>query len=141
MIKPNEIRIGNLVNWEAEHLGGGVSKVISVGEHYFEAESLQGLYIREIENSNNIEPIPLTPEWLESIGMKKRFSSDDCNIWDIKEELKPLPTRNKTFTLALIDKGWVYPTAPGAVPFHYVHQLQNLYFALTGEELAIKGNA
>jgi len=65
--------------------------------------------------------------------MGKRYPSDDCNIWDMKDE----QMRNKSFCLALVKDGWIYPTAPGAVPFHYFHQLQNLYFALTGKELAI----
>lgn len=81
------------------------------------------------------EGIPLTPDILERCNMKRRFDTVDCNIWDSIE--KP-PTRNKAFSLALIKEGWVYMSAPGVQAFKNIHQLQNLYFALTGEELNIQ---
>ncbi|WP_281225377.1 hypothetical protein [Flavobacterium aquiphilum] len=55
------------------------------------------------------EPIPLTENWIE----KLKF---DHNHWATKWILYDMPT----------------PTG-----IKYVHQLQNLYFALTGEELTI----
>jgi hypothetical protein len=120
MIDIKEIRIGNWI-------------LSPKGEPF----QVYAEIFNDIEMGINFMPILLTQEHLEKIGMIKRFPSPDCNIWDIKEELRPLPTRNKTFTLALIDRGWIYPTAPGAVPFQYLHQLQNLYYALTGQELEL----
>lgn len=65
-----------------------------------------------------IEPIPLTEEWLLKFGFKpfvKDFTKNGIIIH----------TRKRGYVLRK------------SVPIiKYVHQLQNLYFALTGEELA-----
>lgn len=112
MINNNELRIGN---WA------------SIGEY-------QDVQINRIdENPNAYDPIPLTPEILEKSGFVKRFADSECNIWDLKDT-----EWQKHITLALVDAGWKYLSAPGANPFHNVHQLQNLYFCLCGQELDIK---
>lgn len=58
----------------------------------------------------NCEPILLTEEWL----LRFRF---DNNHWATK---------------------WILTKIPIPTGIEYVHQLQNLYFALTGEELTLK---
>ena len=98
-----------------------------------------------------LEPIPLTEEWLEKFGYineygefrksmpnpfdryysRTKFTSliqfeDDSDFGAMIIEEKSLKYKedsNSSF-------------AP--VKIQYVHQLQNLYFALTGEELTIK---
>lgn len=71
-----------------------------------------------------MQPIPLTEEWLLKFGFNKnklgfyskgRFSYHHEYGWKILENWV---------------KGWV-----GVAELKYVHQLQNLYFALTGKEL------
>jgi hypothetical protein len=80
----------------------------------------------EIFGSLNLNPIALTEEWLLKFGFKYYKS---WNYWQIKGEhrLKVYPC-NISFDFR--------------ERFHFeikeVHQLQNLYFALTGEELEIK---
>lgn len=73
-----------------------------------------------------LEPIPLTDEWLIKAGFErqKQYMGRVYNksIMQLQNE----------------DDGWVdgYDTV---IPLtKYVHQLQNLYFALTGKELDIK---
>ena len=62
-------------------------------------------------------PIPLTEEWLLKFGFKP-FVKD----WSLHGVV--IHTRKRGFVLRK------------SVPIiQYVHQLQNLYFALTGEEL------
>ena len=72
------------------------------------------------------EPIPLTEEWLLKFG----FDS------------KTLIFRNGNFTMTWGNGGDYidFQTIAGSYMIHvaHVHQLQNLYFALTGEELEIK---
>lgn len=66
------------------------------------------------------KPIPLTEEWLLMFGF---------NGWDIGH-----------YTLALTNGNFFHidNESPIARNVKYVHQLQNLYFALTGEELKLK---
>lgn len=71
------------------------------------------------------EPIPLTEEWLIKFGFIKntRFYRHPKTMWDyslIDNELE-------------LFSGWDGDTY--TVSCKYVHQLQNLYFALTGQEL------
>jgi hypothetical protein len=71
-----------------------------------------------------IEPIPLTEEWLFKFGFKKwtdrkfvgRYTKNRHSVWYGVTDYQIKHSR----------------------PFRYVHQLQNIYFALTGEELTIK---
>ncbi len=81
----------------------------------------------ENEFMDGIEPIPLTEEWLEKFGFSaygywysKDWFSNMINV-SIKH--------NKT-TIGDREEYEVYG-------IKHVHQLQNLYFALTGEELTL----
>jgi len=69
-----------------------------------------------------LEPIPLTEEWLIKFG----FDGQDYNLFTI--EL----SRNQ---FMILKDEWLIVISNNC---KYVHQLQNLYFALTGEELTIK---
>jgi len=83
------------------------------------------------------QPIPLTEEWLERFGLKiECMWVNDCKA--VKGD----------FHITLDHDGETvigYPTSIGirnqwmfVQDIEYVHQLQNLYFALTGEELELK---
>jgi hypothetical protein len=84
-------------------------------------------YIRLIHNGNkNFKPIPLTEEWLLNFG----FESDEIEWWNgilsigiCKEGLRYLPTEQINVRVGIV--------------LQHVHQLQNLYFALTNEELTL----
>lgn len=71
-----------------------------------------------------LEPIPLTEEWLLKFGFKIRDGEwwIDNEIFGVTfdENHEPLHIWDGSFTDS---------------PCKYVHQLQNLYFALTGTEL------
>jgi hypothetical protein len=84
--------------------------------------------------SDKIKTIPLTEELLLRFGFYKvknsssRYSYRDGNwlfnnFW-ITEEFKPCIENYKDNCMDII-----------GMKLHFVHQLQNLYFALTGEEL------
>ena len=84
-------------------------------------------------------PIPLTEEWMERFGFIRQGNR---NMW-VKDklciELKELPNIRGEFI-----EGWYIGLKDlGNVLFHsfmkieHVHQLQNLYFALKGEELTL----
>lgn len=114
-----ELRIGNNVM-----LDGVICKVAKLGD-------LITPIILEVPTDNmvfsqQIKPIPLTEEWLLKFGLDKGNKIIDeyyyFNI-DIKS--------NKAY----INDGEGYEGADVLAKINYVHQLQNLYYALTGQEL------
>ena len=111
-MKANELRIGNWYWWNSE------------GKNYeYQVEP------RDFGNDNfkNFEPIPLTEEWLIRFGSKKN-----------DEELT-IPI-NRHMYISFFDNSCQLITDDDflIMDIESVHQLQNLYFALTGEELTIK---
>jgi len=110
-MKATELRIGNWAKRDVQPNG------FQIDHHSFWSCE------REPENYT---PIPLTEQWLKDFGFKQ-----DTN-WLIKwsGELK--------FRMCVEDKNvWTYIYHDGyiEVDIKYVHQLQNLYFALTKKEL------
>lgn len=72
------------------------------------------------------EPILLTEEWLIKFG----FETDGITFWKSKADIGHFKD-----CFAYIPCGLA---SQRRTEIKYVHQLQNLYFALTGEELTIK---
>lgn len=78
------------------------------------------------------QPIPLTEKWLIDLGFEVIYSSTFTLRLDHKENFK-------------FGAGWnlvnghfhVRYIGEALTNIKYVHQLQNLYFALTGEELTL----
>jgi len=76
------------------------------------------------------EPIPLTPEVLEKCGFHKQN-----NAW-VPEGHESKGYTTWDFTIWDGGRGeYYYNSAEFPTPLQFLHQLQNLYFALTGEEL------
>ena len=79
-------------------------------------------------------PILLTEEWLVKFGFVKNYYNDILNItgyWNKEKDCGIDLEQNEIFVYRLNGR----KRTLGIV---YVHQLQNLYFALTNEELTIK---
>lgn len=113
-MKPNELRIGNLIK-----IDGIVSTVDARTIFDFESECRVK------------EPIYLTEEWLVRFGyvldsFYKTYSKGDFCICIKNNEFNVMND-------SCSDAGCYYLTT-----IEYVHQLQNLYYALTGTELEIK---
>jgi hypothetical protein len=126
-MKANELRIGNWVNTfetESKIVPERITEIICTDEIHLVNNCRLEFYL----------PILLTPEILEKAGFTKQYDkfvikdSDghDLEFEGIDEDgiLQPYPY----YTGANISEK--------AKP-KYLHQLQNLYFALTGEELSI----
>lgn len=137
MIKANELRIGNWILINGAHYG----KVVSIEESRFATynpcnrytDGTTGDYWRY--DTDYVNPIPLTPEILESCGFKKEFD----NVYSNKQKVKDSDLYTLPFAL-FYHKNQCYHTSDFSrrnnfKPFRYLHQLQNLYFWLTGEEL------
>ena len=111
----NELRIGNWVNCECLDFE---NECIQLENIHPKGTIVDG-YPYSIKE---LKPIPLTEEWL------LKFGFDKIDFQFIKNGIKLFPIRD------LYYRG----NFPIKSDIKYVHQLQNLYFALTGEELIIK---
>ena len=77
---------------------------------------------------DEVEFIPLTEEWLLKLGFQKR---EGQTYYHLKLD--------KTWvSLDSILVKWYGNDVGGLTMIDYVHQLQNLFFALEGEELQLK---
>ena len=134
-MKATELRIGNYLYYEATtHVVSGIlgnrvySWWVKDGKAVIEYETkdVGGAQVENpyIDNINRYEPIPLTEEWLLKFGFKSKSYGYGDSEW-------------KQWNNGKITLNGFRETLSG-VDCEYIHQLQNLYFALTGEELEIK---
>lgn len=137
----NELRIGNLVEYPSWNRDG-TSAFFMVRDIFFNEDVLSltnGRIQLPKASYKIIKPIPLTEEWLINFGFEIYAKSDVCNGWSIGEN--PV-TKDYLMTLTWMknENGSLAECfyRNGHFVIKYVHQLQNLYFALTGEELEVK---
>ena len=90
--------------------------------------------IDNIQKKNGVyQPIPLTEEWLVKFG----FEKDENEQYYKGGYVIDVTADKKSFMFSIvINANGLFAAALGV--YYHVHQLQNLYFALTGEELTIK---
>lgn len=118
-MKSSELRIGNLVNY-----GGVPSEVSLVDKLFFYCESSRVPTFSEGQD-RQAQPIPLTEEWLLMFGFEK------TSLHYLKKNgIIIFFLNNNEFCECFL--GSII------VKIKHIHQLQNLYFALTGEELTLK---
>lgn len=124
-MKAQDLRIGNLVNVLGETRV--VKSIDRFGISYDNSQELERLMTF---NADKIKPIPLTEEWLVKLGFEKK------NIYG--KHNKFFYIRNKLYFCEYDFYSFVYSNNSLEIKEpKYVHQLQNLYFVLTGEELTI----
>lgn len=128
MIKASELRLGNLVRNGTSAGCYTVCMIEGSGSIWFTEMDGHSYDLEE----NDIGGVPLTPDFLKIAGFRQfpplyywalnavDFINDGEDWWLCYENEG---SRNLTYY---------------GEPFKFVHQLQNLYFALTGEELTIK---
>ena len=127
-----QLRIGNLVEIE-NHTK--VCEVIEIKE-----KSLRVSYIRSdngmvhnpIIEIDRIKPISITEEWLLKFGFELNSDEGDCKFYEKgKYGIRWVDGDEFYFYLIMNDRDeyWILKE------IYDVHQLQNLYFSLTGEEL------
>ena len=122
MINTKEFRRGNYIN----DIALGVCEVVAIFTNSIEVCKLNKPNVSYL--ISNIEPIPLTEEWLLIMGFEKCEHKTEPQYYKDCEEISVrLFPKEKYFTLAYL-----------GTEIKYLHELQNLYFALTGEELTIK---
>jgi hypothetical protein len=128
VIQASELRIGNLVYGVNDR----VEIILQISSSQIRTEPPR-LPVSGFASPNDINPIPLTEEWL----LKMRFIKTDCgfeintgNIYlsvmvENQSINKPIYIQYKDSIITLCE-------------IRHVHQLQNLCFALTGQELTIQ---
>jgi hypothetical protein len=123
-MKAKELRIGNFINYRIEDKFDERKEWLEVSE--IDAIDLQ--CIDDIYYS----PIPITKEWLIKFGFKKNnraYKLSNFGKFIFFEQLNSFGFYPAGLLNSLIRMD----------NLKSVHQLQNLYFALTGEELEING--
>lgn len=132
-MKASELRIGNLVMIKNDLLpetNGKIYRVLGIEEkNDYEFEESTGVvslcpinpdWRRYNQFDEFVEPIPLTKEWLLKFGFNERYKAF------AKGDFTFIENSGMAYKLSIVDN----------MP-KYVHQLQNLYFTLTGEELTL----
>lgn len=113
-----DLRIGNIVfdksrsEHDFEKLGNGIYRVSSHAIERFDAGFM------------DLKPVHLTSEWLERFGAEV--------------SLNCLYHLTKGHPIGFFDKENRFAYITLDIDVKYVHQLQNIHFALTGSELQLK---
>ncbi|WP_333852461.1 hypothetical protein [Epilithonimonas sp.] len=80
----------------------------------------------------NLKPIALTAEWFQKLGFKEVYRSSSRIRFDLPNYCRYDFDLNSNKIL----QGFLY--FGNYIKCNYLHQLQNIYFTLTGEELKIE---
>ena len=131
-MKTSELRLGNLVQY-----GGTTAKVCQIEKSFFYCET-DGNDFFTRDGESGAKPILLTEEWLLKFGFGKIKDFDVyTNVWEFKGFMVSLGDYINIHVDWVDDGVDNYHSIIGYEEL-YVHTLQNLYFALTGEELTFK---
>lgn len=143
-LQANELRIGNWINDPLLKREVRVDGIEPNWDYlWLNYKNGSGQYKSMIKD---IEPIPLTEEWLEKLG----FEFYDYDVFDKDEDgdMKAIYTafriKNGTTEYRVdiqpdekhsFNIKWLWSEEVVLSSVLYVHTLQNLFFALTGKEL------
>ena len=136
-MKASELRIGNYVKFKG--CGDKPFKVFRIDT-------------TESSTFTTAEPIPLTEEWLLRFGFEDYQKTENPDyLNEFGQEWHKIyfngfyymhNDRGKGYEMSI--SGACYDESTGlhsfSNPIEFVHHLQNLYFALTGEELVLTNN-
>lgn len=122
VLKENDLRIGNFIKV--------ISSTKTFDSYITQAKGYDIVRIEEKSfNYWNYEPVILTEEWLLKFGFEKIIESNESNFTNGVYNL---------FTNSLGEVNfYFFKEGDWYQKIDYVHQLQNLYFALTGSELTV----
>jgi len=126
-MKSTELRIGNYIS-----LVDGRDVIVT---GITNNKVLDGIFTLIHHNEGSHIPehtlaIPITEEWLVKLVGKKVIDGNIYKEWDIQG-----------VCFEFTKSGFYYTAGEGinlSTNINYVHQLQNIYFTLTGNELTIK---
>jgi len=122
-----ELRIGNLVTTVegTKHFGKELEIEFLTNNNCYDLDApLDSINGYEL---NKVIPIPLTEEWIVRFGFASYKLSGFNYFGNSKIKIAHTFDNRNIF----------FEVNASLAPLEYVHQLQNLYFALTGEELTL----
>lgn len=129
-LKTSELRLGNYIQVE-----GKICKIDGIQPHWVWFDNISS------SNMDNIEPIPLDSDWLLKLGLISsgnerqllfelpKFIQEKCQA-DSGYKKSAFFFNNRHDINSYMD-------CQTRRAVKYVHEIQNLVFALTGEELTI----
>lgn len=124
MIQANEARRGNWVLFDNRHF-----KIDVISEEFPTLDTTE--FGIGVVNWNNIQPIPLTEEILLKCGFVLGMRLEDF----VKGKYRFVEIKGGITYGEFSESGVFYFNTKTKI--QYLHQLQNLYFALTGQELEV----
>lgn len=133
MVDVKELRIGNWVSY----LGNNTrTNSISVEDNC----GYVSILCSGIIGQNQIEPIPLTEELLLKCGFGKGYDKGDETDGVFNRSCFYVMYGRKAAVSFRLDKDKLYVMLDKwkYIQIEYLHQLQNIYYALTGEELEVE---
>jgi hypothetical protein len=126
-MKASELRIGNLVYEIINNYNEEVVKITSLSDMFIGWSPY-----RNTGHHNHIKPIPLTEEWLFKLGFvegSKLYNNYKVKAGDYWNSVK-FYEGEWCYNNDYSDAGCYFLTT-----IKYVHELQNLYFAINKTEL------
>lgn len=128
-LKATELRIGNYAEYFMQD---------TMDKEWWEAFQINGQdikYLDKHQDDTDYRPIPLTEEWLDRLGFYSKYKSNH-KMWNIFGfNLHQISDEDENGNKIPQEQIFYYAFS---YEIKYVHQLQNLYFALIGKELTIK---
>jgi len=119
MIKASELRVKNLV-WS----------VYDKSEYYIKGSDI--MCLDEDSDPHVFNAIPITEEWLLKLGFRIKHKYGNLNVLHSPCEMFYFELRD--FSIKN------YSGGRDIIKIKSVHQLQNLYYSLTGTELELNGS-
>lgn len=131
-MKNTELRIGNYVYYQINDKNDERKQWNEVTRIYpIDYQNFDKYYL----------PIELTESWLYELGFNNKLDTKyNQKLWFIDNldfEFRLRKSVNEYYNLFMFDM-YFQKESPVKYNISYVHQLQNLYFALTEKELEIK---
>lgn len=122
MIDPKELKLDNLILHKGE-----IVPVYQIERRYKTVYRINDIDVDERVIGDTYQPVPLTPELMPSCGFHRRPESRFYTCFNDKVLFESWPLDGSI----VIEGGFV------GQKIKHLHQLQNLYFALTGIELVV----
>lgn len=136
----NELRIGNIIN--VTHQGKPMPAAVwSISRREIYANTLEPVDVKYMhKRMDQVEGVPLMEDWLVRLGFEcddnDRVWTHKCTWGGLSQALMMVERINDPYSPFMVSVAW-----QGVIEIKVVtsvHQLQNLYFAITGEELKLK---
>lgn len=125
-MEAKELRVGNIVHNDY------VNDTVEVSGVFSESDECWYNY-KEMSYRGPIQalnPIPITTEWLGKMGLTKNYPESGCVREAFHNHSATFERREDRLFLCVQGEAYMKE-------IHFVHEAQNLYYALIGQELTL----